>query len=395
MKRRLRDVLARQWIGFGLLLFAGGAGMALLLLFMLEDAFIDQRLREVGAYLARGATQLPARFERHAREAAAPALARRTAGMRDGIVREFRLDDGRYVHVLATTDREGARLLLVHDVSEQLYVNATLARAWPWLLGFGLLLMLAATWLARRFVARVSGRATALVQALASPDGPERLHALADGEDIAEFAQLARTAAAAWQQRLEAIERERETLAFLGHELRTPLQSARTSLALLQEDRGDEAAWQRLQRAQGRLARASETILALGAPHVPAREERCDAASLLEALATEFAPLARAREQEIRFEKVLSGHWPMPTAVAESVLANLLLNAIQHGGAGAIVVALDDAGATIVNPPGADEGTGGFGLGLSLVERLLQRHGARLHREQTPTGAWWVAIEWA
>jgi signal transduction histidine kinase len=394
MTRRLRDVLARQWIGFGLLLFGGGAAMALLLLFLLEDAFIDQRLREVGTDLAGGMTQLPARFERHARATASPALAQRTAGMRDGIVREFRLDDGRYVHVLATSGDDGTPLLVLHDVSDQLYVNAALARAWPWLLGFGLLLALAATWLARRFVQRVSERATALVGAFAAADAPDRLHALADGEGIDEFAQLARAAAAAWQQRLEALARERETLAFLGHELRTPLQSARTSLALLQDDRDDEAAWRRLQRAQDRLVRASEAILALGAPAVASVGAHCDVAAVTAALATEFAPLAHAHEQEIRIDTVAAAECPMPAAVAESVFANLLLNAIQHGGPGRIDVEIGATGAVMVNPPRPDSDASGFGLGLTLVERLLQRHGARMHREPTGSGEWRVAIQW-
>ena len=66
--RRLRAVLARQWIGFGLLLFAGFAALALVALWMLEDSFIDARLRDVGGGVRSldAAPALPPGFALHA-----------------------------------------------------------------------------------------------------------------------------------------------------------------------------------------------------------------------------------------------------------------------------------------------------------------------------------------
>lgn len=383
-RRSLRAVLARQWVAFGLSLLAAFAAMALLLLFLLEDSFIDRRLREVGEAAAAGAPVLPANFERLDRDAVPPELRERTATQRDGVVREFRLPDGRYVHVLAGRGSDGSAFLLAYDVSDQLHVNAALARAWPWLLAMASLLALLAWGLAARFAADLSRRAGALVHGLGDAGDVDTLRRHAAGEDIAEFADLARLGADAWEARLDTLARERETLAFLGHELRTPLQSARTSLASLHDDRGDQRAWQRLQRAHDRLARASHAILWLHRDAAPPVDAHCDAAALLQALADEFAPLAGRRGQSIELSVPPGTSWPCPPELAETIVANLLLNAVQHGSPGLITVGADFDGAVVDNPTPGGGDRAGFGVGLPLVERLLARVGGSLVREQMP-----------
>lgn len=376
-RRSLARVLAGQWIVFGLSLLAGFALVSVLLLYMLEDAFIDRQLREASRSVAQAARapDLPARFEAVREDQASPALRRRMDGLRDGAIREFRLDDGRYVHVMASRDRAGHRVLVSYDVSDQLNVNAALAQGWPWLLLAAAVLALMAYALARRFVGGVSRQAGDLLARVMDADGPAQLRALAGQQAIHEFSELARLSAEAWEGRLSALERERETLAFLAHELRTPLQSARTSLALLGADRGNAQAWQRLQRAQDRLARASHAALWLGTAGPPPADIHCAVAPVLASLLEEFEPLAATKQQ--RFIRTISDdvRWPMPAEVVETVLANLLLNAIQHGGPGRVEVVLEARGLRLANPL-ADAGDGvGFGLGRALVQRLLERFG--------------------
>lgn len=390
-KRSLRQVLARQWVVFVLVLFAGLSATTVLLAYMLEDRFIDERLRDVGGGVdQRPRLQLPAGFALHERAGIAGALRERTEGQPPGAIREFRLPDGRYVHVLAMRDRQGVDRLLVHDATGTLAVNAALARGWPWLLSIAAVLALCAWALTRRFAARVSEQARDLVARISAAESPEGLHALADESAIAEFGELARLNAKAWEVRQAILDRERETLAFLAHELRTPLQSARTSLTLL-EGRGDQAqrndaAWQRLHRAVNRLTRASHAVLWLGSGHGGAMAEASEVVPLLAALVEEFAPLAESKGQHLLVAPGAGACWPMPAEVAETVLANLLLNAIQHGGTGEIRIELDGAELRIDNPMPARPAAPGFGLGQRLAARLLERFGWELAQRPLPDG---------
>ncbi|MBB1060704.1 sensor histidine kinase [Marilutibacter spongiae] len=385
-KRRLHDVLARQWIVFALVLLAGFAAMTVLTAYMLEDRLIDDRLRDVGRQQGlHSPGPLPPGFMLVARRQADDALRERTAGQPLGAIREFRLPDGRYLHVLAMRDGRGAESLLVHDATAHLAVNPALVRAWPWLLLIATALALVAWALAHRFVARVSGQARELVARFSEAEGPHDLHALADAQGIFEFSELARLNAKVWESRRAVLDRERETLAFLAHELRTPLQSARTSLALLDAlpERVEHAAWQRLHRAVGRLARASHALLWLGdgqaAPPRP-----CKPLRLLGTLVEELAPLATAKGQTLRMPSGPDIDWPMPGEVAETILNNLLLNAIQHGDRGEIRIEVHGTTLGIDNPLPDRPAPSGFGVGRQLAERLVERFGGTLRQRALP-----------
>lgn len=381
--RSLRRVLARQWVTFALLLFAGFSAMAVLLLYMLEDSFIDRHLRRVGDRVVTLAApaDLPLGFRLMDRAAATGELRDRTRAQRPGVIREFRLRDNRYLHVLAGEDHHGRPFLLSYDVSDQLTVNASLARGWPWLVLAAFILAASAYALASRFVGRISRRTRELVAQVGQADGPMGLRRLAQQEDITEFSELARLNAEAWEARLAALELERQTLAFLAHELRTPLQSARTSLALLHEDRDNADAWTRLRRAVERLVRASQGVLWLAGKDAAGPAQQCHLDTLLGGLIQEFAPLAAARQQSLHCLGDCDVSWPLPSEVMETVLANVLLNAIQHGGPGRVELAVAERSLTVCNSVGSDTSSTGFGLGLQVVQRLLTRFGWEMATE--------------
>ena len=376
-QRSLSHVLARQWMAFTLGLSALFIAATLLLLFVLEDSFIDRRLKAVAATVLDPQIEppaLPSQFSVFAMLQLPDDIRAGVEGETLGHVGEFRRDNGRYVHVLFARTVSGLPFMVVYDVTDELTVNAGISRGFVYALPLLLLLLACASLLARAFVGRVAGRAKALVeQVLDSPD-PQRLHALAQREPVREFSELVRLHADAWQDQLAAVERERQTLAFLGHELRTPLQSARTSLALLETNRDDPAAWARLQRAVERLVRASNATLWLSSDIIPPAGSHTQAAACLGELVEEFRPLATAKGQRIELTIAPGLRWPWPHEVVETVLANLLLNAIQHGDAGTIVIDATQASMTILNPR-VPADTGGFGLGLQIVQRLAARIG--------------------
>ncbi len=377
--RSLRQALARQWMLFTAMLSALWLGTMLLLLFVLEDSFIDRRLRAVAATVqdpVAAPASLPAQF-RILPFAALPAdVAARLSDAKSGSIREFRRGDGRYVHVLWTQAGNGQSFVLLYDVTDELTVNPGLSRGMLYALALlGLLLALAYA-LAWAFAQRVSRRAEELVQQVLDSRDPQQLIALSMREPVQELGELMRRHADAWKRQLAAVESERQTLAFLGHELRTPLQSARTSLALLMDDRTNDRAWARLERALARLTRASRAVLWLSSDPMPsAAQDGTPALACVRALAGEFAALAEARGQRLEVAIPAGLHWSAPREVVETLLANLMLNAIQHGAhGGTLRWQADDRALTLCNPVSESEHAG-FGLGLQVVHRLAQRIG--------------------
>lgn len=378
-RRSLRQALVRRWMLFAALLSLLFAGTTLLLLFILEDSFIDRRLQTVAATLTAdaGPAPLPEHFQL-VPLAQLPAREQKRLGHRHiGAMAEFRRDDGRYVHARLVSAADGSRAVLLYDVTGELTVTARLPAGLAYAAAVFILTLLCAWLLASAFVGRAERHARRLVaQVRATPD-PASLEALARDEPVSELAEILQLHAEVWRGRHEAVERERETLAFLAHELRTPLQSARTSLALLQEAEAASPALQRLQRALSRLERAGNAILWLSSETTLAGAKRTHAASAMRELVDELQPLAATRMQSFRVRIAPELRWDAPWEVIETLLANLLLNAIQHGGAGGIEIEADASRLAIRNPPTAADAPG-FGLGLDIARRLAARIGWQL-----------------
>ncbi|WP_454832484.1 sensor histidine kinase [Pseudoxanthomonas wuyuanensis] len=392
-RHSLRQALARRWMLFTAVLWLLFVAAGLLLLFVLEDSFIDRRLHAVAATVIdpqAPPASLPSQFQVASMAALPDDIRAELGGDRIGRLVEFRRANGRYVHVLATRTTAGHPFALIYDVTDELTVNQGLTRGLASVALLLAVLMLCAYLLSRAFVGRMVRRAQALLrQVLDSPD-PEALEALAQQEPVREFGDLARLHARVWRAQLAAVDRERETLAFLGHELRTPLQSARTSLSLLAGDPGHAAALSRLQRAVERLARASSAILWLASDHPGAADGDTQAAACLQALAEELGPMAAARGQAFELTIDPELRWARPQEIVETVLANLLLNAIQHGGPGTITITADAGGLFLHNPRAAAEAAG-FGLGMRIVGRLAARIGWQVSFSREADGALFVA----
>ncbi len=387
----LARLLTRQWIGFGLLILVGASLLALLALFVLEDSFIDARLREVAAaHTDAPASPLPRGFVRLEQGQLNSEIAARTQGMQAGWIREFRLDDGRYLHVLGLPVAANSQAYLVFDAEATLRVNQALPRGLMLVLVLASALVVAAWLLAQRLVRRLDARIQALLAAAAGNDSSQALRLTAASEPILELRALGLALATAWQDRLDALAREHETLAFLAHELRTPLQSARGSLALLRQQPAHALALARLERAINRLSRGSHAVLMLASGEPVATAHNSAVRPNVLALVEEFAAMAESRSQQFELAIDVDAQWPLSEEVAETVLANLMLNAITHGGAGSIRIEYAKFELTISNPlasaPANPKGealeTTGYGLGLELSRRLLARFDWVLEQSQ-------------
>jgi signal transduction histidine kinase len=371
-RRELRRVLMVQWALYTAVLLVGMGSIAASALYVLEDSFIDARLVEAERALSGERAPLPQIELWRIDDFPEPHRAR-MAALAPGRVREFRLDEARYVHVRALpADASGPRLL-VYDVQDEMRVNQGFAHAAPVIALMSALVLALAAWLARRNAVRIERAAGSLLGALARDADAQALRHAADTQPVREFQQLGHALADALEARLAALRREEDTLRFIAHELRTPLQSAKLAVAALS---GDTPAHQRLARALQRLERASQAVLWLG--ESASSIDHSDVGAIVQLLADELAPLAEQRKQRIDCEFRGQLAWPMPAAAAEALTSNLLLNAIQHGSAGVIGVTVDEQTLVVVNPYVADDRQPGHGLGLELGRRIATHIGLTL-----------------
>jgi signal transduction histidine kinase len=226
-----------------------------------------------------------------------------------------------------------------------------------------------------------------------------------DGRDD-ELAQLVRS----WNEmaaRVEAVVRgQKELMANVSHELRSPLARIRVALELLPRDAGSAARLDDVTRDIDELDRLIEDVLTssrLEATGLPARLERVDAAAIVRELAAR-AELDPRLTGKVHAELATSPIDVMADgALLRRALWNLVENANKYGTA-PIVLAAERASAC-VRLSVSDEGPGippgerervfepfyradrartpggpqrGFGLGLTLARTIALAHGGTI-----------------
>lgn len=179
------------------------------------------------------------------------------------------------------------------------------------------------------------------------------------------------------------VERERNFTRFASHELRSPLMSMRSSLALLQEVPQDrtapaQRALERLERALQRMEQLTDSFLWLS------REQGADSRLIDEPQLRQL--LARQQEQgapcdalQIRIEPPLQ--WSIHPFVLSVILDNLLGNARQHG-TGPVQLKADRHSLTLDNRIAPADDYQGFGYGLPIIHQLCDKAGARFQHRQ-------------
>ena len=176
-RHSLQQALARCWMAFAAVLSLSSAVIALLLLFLLEDSFIDRRLRAVAATVVDPAAPapLPVGFQVLAWPDLPADLRAPLAARKSGAIAEFRRSDGRYVHALSTRSTDGRPFVLVYDVTDELTINPRLSVDLVYALALLLLSRLGADGGARTFISRaVEGVQGLMRQGRASPDPQQR-----------------------------------------------------------------------------------------------------------------------------------------------------------------------------------------------------------------------------
>ena len=224
--------------------------------------------------------------------------------------------------------------------------------------------------------------------------------------------------------RLEAaLEREREFVADAGHELRTPLALLRTELELaLRYGESPEELREAIRASSqevDRLTQLAEDLLLIARSEhgqLPLRIENLDPAKLLRSVISRFQWRAEATQRSLASALGPDTRLSGDSLRLEQALANMVDNALRHGG-GAVRVACIASNGSVelhVTDEGAGfppdfvglaferfsrddrgrEGGAGAGLGLAIVEAIAQAHGGEAHAANRPSGGAdvWVVL---
>ncbi|MCW5646213.1 MAG: HAMP domain-containing histidine kinase [Sphingopyxis sp.] len=373
----LRVLIVRQWTVFAACAAVLLCSATLIASYIVEDGLIDRQLAAVAGQIAGGAAEgveLPSSMRLYTGANVPIDIADRAVRLEPDEIAELRRPDGRYVHImrLAVGDRLS---VLVYDVSNSMVVTSF----WPGGVAVALavtaLFIFAAWVMAQALAARIVRDTEQIAQRLDRISDPAQLRAMAENQRVSEIAQMLDVHADLWTRQHELAEAERTNLAFLGHELRTPMQSAINAHALLSERRQDEAAWQRLSRALGRLQRANNAMLWMASGKAAVVDEPVAVAVVLSDLLDELTSHARWRDKEFDVRVIAEPKQRVPREVMEVVLANLLRNGIDHAGDRRIGVLLSARELVVSNRADVTAQTPGFGIGLRIAQRLGEQAG--------------------
>ncbi|MBB5205651.1 signal transduction histidine kinase [Inhella inkyongensis] len=373
-----RRLMLAFW-ALALLICALFSLFAMAFAYTVEDRFLDRQLAQEAARLQAGrdATgQWPPPSAPQYR------LLLQARELPDGVAdqlaaepgrREFAGSQGRHYHLLKLEEA-----WLLAEVSDWLVVRPQREGLLTWLalwaLGATLLALALGAWLARR----MAGPLERLVQRL-QQGRPEQLpQGLAQGLAQDELGTLARTLDALHARTQAFIAREQAFTRDVSHELRTPLAVLKMGLDPQQT---------RLCAATAALEQTLDTLLLLAREDLPQPVEPTALLPLVEQWAIDTLPTDDT-DVALQVDLQAGDRLALPPEVLRLVLANLLGNACAHG-LGRVRVSFEAGVLCIRNPSAAlpaglgqafvkGEGSAGFGLGLSIVRRLLERHGAQL-----------------
>lgn len=187
----------------------------------------------------------------------------------------------------------------------------------------------------------------------------------------------------------ESIEREQKFLGYASHELRTPIAVSHSNSELLKKLIESHAPAEKQLKVLDRILRANltmtgltETLLWLNRDEdKQLTYQNFKLGELTEQLVTELKYLTIDKNITLNIETDNST-CELPEVVCRIVISNLIRNAFQHTAEGYVTIKQEKCQLSIINQNNPDKDTAsllqsnnlGFGLGLSLTERIVQQY---------------------
>jgi signal transduction histidine kinase len=304
---------------------------------------------------------------------------------RPGVHEYFDDDKAMFIASLIFPNNNG-KVYLVYDVKDLLVVRNT-KRTLFFLIGvLTLIIASLAILLARQLTKSTLAPVSRLNHALQNNDLDHVVIELANEFSEDEIGVLAHELAQSLEQVRRSAEREYQFNRGVSHELRSPIQVAQSATELLQLVAGDGDAHlskpiARLQRSISEMNEIAEAFLWLASDRVVEQSEMCSTTALKTTLAAVQSGL-HTHEIAVNTTPLTPVCYPLPSTVLSVVLRSLIRNAVVHGDPATVMVDMHADRITISNSvnsiPHEDKG---FGIGLSIVQRICDRFGCELNTQ--------------
>ncbi|MFT6407441.1 MAG: signal transduction histidine kinase [Arenicella sp.] len=298
-------------------------------------------------------------------------------------VHEYFDDDNAMFIASLRLPNDGASYYLIYDVKDLLVVRNTKRALFAMIGGLTLIITIVAVVVARRLTKATLAPVSRLSRALQNDDLDHVIIELANEFSEDEIGILTRELAKALERVRESAEREYQFNRGVSHELRSPIQVAQSATELLQlyADESDTRISKpiaRLQRSVAEMNEIAEAFLWLASDRVVGPSEMCSATALDNTLTAVQASLPN-HQLVIKKPSSEPSNYPLPNTVLSVVIRSLVRNAAIHGDLSAITIDMQSDRISVTNSVtmSADENKG-FGMGLSIVQRICDRFSCQL-----------------
>jgi signal transduction histidine kinase len=417
-KKSLASVLKLQWWIHTLLTSLFFIAVAFFFLFVIEDYFNEKQLNELSniVSMTRSVEGMPGHIQIYNLDQAPQSWLAQLELVAPNKAIEIDSLQGEAMHiVLSTFEHSEEKFILALDTAKTNSIwditDELLLLILPWMLIF----LALASFLVKKFTRVLQGQFKCLLATIADSESPDDLERFSQTQPISELAQFAQLFSEVWLQKVEILTREKQSLEYLSHELRTPIQSSLATLELLALKTDDKKAIDRLVRSLNRMTRLSSAILHLMETEQLPPLYAVDALAVCQLLVDELKPLAEAKKQSFIVQtetttqdkqaneknrctgdnenEISSGVYKIYVTqeVIEILLSIMLTNALQHSNSHPIVITINTGEISIKNemktPTNQSnlncqpEKQHGFGIGLKIAKRLADKFNLQLDIE--------------